>query len=88
MKKRHKTKDTQFERNLNGFVNDVRLETLGWHISDIAKATGLAASTCSNFVTGKTRSPHYRTVYRIAKALNLHIDLTKQQVRLKVFRAS
>ena len=83
-----RSKDSQFERNLNSFVNEVRLETVGWYINDIARTTKLASSTVSNFITGKTRSPHYRTVYRIAKALNIHLNLTKQHTKLKIFKAS
>jgi transcriptional regulator with XRE-family HTH domain len=60
-----------YERNLKLLALAVREETNDWWISDIAKATGLSWGTVKNFITGKTKSPHYLTVYRMAAAFDI-----------------
>lgn len=65
--------ERDFQRNLASLVADVRDETKNWWIKDISRASGLSWGTCKRFVTGQTKSPYYKTVFRLARCIGVEV---------------
>ena len=78
--------EQDFKRNLASLVVDVRTETKNWWIADIARSSGLSWGTCKRFVSGETKSPYYKTVFRLARCIGVDIKFrqTPKTQRLRV----
>jgi len=51
-------------------------------VNQWAKDAGVAPGTIWNLARGKTKSPHYRTLYRISAAAGVPIQLLNNAVRI------
>jgi transcriptional regulator with XRE-family HTH domain len=52
----------------------VARECKGWTLRDLEKRTGITNALLSQIETGHIRSPSWRNVVKIARALNLKLD--------------
>jgi len=52
----------------------VARELKGWTLRDLEKKTGISNALLSQIETGRIKSPSWRNVVAIAKALNLKLD--------------
>lgn len=58
-----------------------------WDYRDLASAAGLADKTVRRIELRKTRVPYLRTVWKMAEALGLNIDIVDQtKPKLKIAR--
>jgi DNA-binding phage protein len=46
-----------------------------YEVADVAESAGVARSTVMNIVKGKTKSPHFRTIIAILKAMEFNIQV-------------
>lgn len=72
--------EREFKSSLREIVQKVREETRQWYYTDVARASGLSDTTCSRFIRSETKSPQYRTVVKIAKAIGVDIAFEKKKV--------
>lgn len=52
----------------------VARECKGWTVRDLEKQTGISNALISQIETGHVKSPSWRNVVKIAKALGLKLD--------------
>lgn len=52
----------------------VARECKGWSLRELEKRTGISNALLSQIETGHIKSPSWRNVVKIAKALNLKLD--------------
>jgi transcriptional regulator with XRE-family HTH domain len=57
-----------------GELIGVARECKGWSLRELEKRTGIANALLSQIETGHIKSPSWRNVVKIAKALNLKLD--------------
>jgi transcriptional regulator with XRE-family HTH domain len=57
-----------------GELIQVARECKGWSIRELEKRTGISNAVISQVETGHIKSPSWRNVVKIAKALNLKLD--------------
>lgn len=65
--------------NLNNILDEIfgEFEYLEWTFADLAKKAGVTLQTIHNLCNRKTKYPHFRTVYLLAKAMNMNFTLLK-----------
>lgn len=52
----------------------VAREMRGWSVRELERRTGISNALLSQIETGHVKSPSWRNVVKIAKALNLKLD--------------
>jgi transcriptional regulator with XRE-family HTH domain len=57
-----------------GELIQVARECKGWSIREMEKRTGISNALISQIETGHIKSPSWRNVVKIAKALNLKLE--------------
>lgn len=57
-----------------GELIQVARELKGWSIRELEKRTGISNALISQIETGHIKSPSWRNVVKIAKALNLKLE--------------
>ncbi len=73
-----------FEGYVNASLKEIAqrvwTETIEWTYADVSRASGVSGTTVKKFVTRETRSPHYSTVAKIAKAIGVDISFKQTTV--------
>lgn len=49
-----------------------------YNIADVAESAGVCYQTVANIAKGKTKSPHFRTVVAILKAMQYNVQVKSQ----------
>lgn len=82
MKKRKNEIDRSYEKELNAIVDRIfEIAADDYVISwgDLATAAGLSYGCVYNLGERNTRLPQHRTVWRLAKAVGLRLELTSEK---------
>jgi Glu-tRNA(Gln) amidotransferase subunit E-like FAD-binding protein len=62
----------------------IQKEGPAYRLKDWSDVTGLASSTCSNIINGRTKRPQYRTILLMLRGSGIDIEFVKeQQTKLK-----
>jgi hypothetical protein len=61
------------KNSLRELAEKVQKEAWEWSWMDLSRVSDVSPGTCKNFTLGKTKSPHHRTVIKLARAIGISV---------------
>ena len=63
--------------------DQIRNEVAEYHVGSLAKEAGIAPATLYFWLEGRTKSPHLRTILKVAHVLGYDLELVKRKTQLR-----
>ncbi len=76
--------DRAFQRELRALVSIINTLSNDMTWVELASRAGVSTSCVRNLCYGETKSPHFRTIYRICRAIGLDIKFEKKKIKLRM----
>ena len=75
----------KFEEDLQAFITLAMQLSANMTWKELVQASNLSFGCIHNLCTGKTRSPHLRTIYKLAHAVGLAVSIgDNKSIKLRV----
>ncbi len=76
-----------FEAHLKALIVILWHASEDWTYKELGERAGVSRHTCSRLLGGKTRSPHLRTVWLIARACGFEVTYESKRITMRATAA-